>query len=132
VAFDYTTTGNEDILMTQNDRPAVLMRNPGASPPAHWVTLTLQGASRIAMRLERSSPRSGWRRAAALRQTASPTCHKGKASAFGLGGGTVDRVRVRWPGRFGFWEEWIGWRRSVRGPAPGRGAACQPRRGSFR
>src|SRR5882724_13542120 len=42
VAFDFDDDGDEDILLTQNDRPAVLLRNAGP-PRAHWLTLTLEG-----------------------------------------------------------------------------------------
>ncbi|HKN48294.1 MAG TPA: VCBS repeat-containing protein, partial [Candidatus Polarisedimenticolia bacterium] len=42
VPFDYDDDGNEDILMTQNDAPAILLRNLG-TPGHHWVTITLAG-----------------------------------------------------------------------------------------
>ena len=75
------------------------------------MTLTLQGASPnrdaigAVVRLEAGG-------AAQLRYARTGFSYLSQGDRrlhFGLGkAATVDRVRVHWPGRFGFWEEWIG------------------------
>jgi len=110
VAFDFDDDGDEDILLTQNDRPAVLLRNAGP-PRAHWLTVTLEGAAPnrdavgAVVRLE-----AGGRRQMRTARTASSYLSQGdRRLHFGLGAATaVGRVTVRWPGRNGFLEEFAG------------------------
>ena len=107
VAFDYDDDGDEDILLTQNNGPAILLRNAGP-PRGHWVTITLSGAppnrdavgAAVTVLAERA-PRLRYAR------TGSSYLSQGdRRLHFGLGTASViDRVVVRWPGRGGFSEE---------------------------
>jgi enediyne biosynthesis protein E4 len=109
VPFDYDDDGDEDIVLTQNDRPAVLMKNLGTNPPGHWVTITLEGvppnrdAIGAVVRLEAG----GGSQMRYARTGFSYLSQGDRRLHFGLGrAASIDRVRVRWPGRRGFWEEW--------------------------
>ena len=93
--------------MTQNNGPALLLRNAGP-PRRHWVTITLSGAppnrDAIGAAVTVLSERAARVRYA---RTGSSYLSQGdRRLHFGLGtASAVDRVVVRWPGRAGFSEE---------------------------
>ena len=92
--------------MTQNDRPAVLLRNAG-SPRHHWVTLTLSGAppNRDAIGAQVAVEAGGARQLRYARSAFSYLSQGDRRLHFGLGAAAaIDRVVVRWPGRRGFTE----------------------------
>jgi enediyne biosynthesis protein E4 len=107
VPFDYDDDGDEDIVLTQNDRPALLLRNTG-SPGRHWVTLTLVGPppNRDAVGAFVTLEAGGARQVRYARTEMSYLSQGDRRLHFGLGtAAAIDRVSVRWPGRDGFKEE---------------------------
>ncbi len=110
VPFDYDDDGDEDILFTQNDRPAVLLRNVG-TPRRHWATLRLSGVppNRDAIGA-RVTLEAGGRRQIRYARTGFSYLSQGDPRLhFGLGDATtIDLVTVRWPGRDRLTEEWRG------------------------
>ena len=107
VPFDYDDDGDEDIVLTQNDRPAHLLRNEG-TPGRHWVTITLAGAppNRDAIGAFVTLEAGGARQVRYARTGMSYLSQGDRRLHFGLGSAaTIDRVIVRWPGRSGFREE---------------------------
>jgi hypothetical protein len=110
VPFDFDDDGDEDILMTQNGRPPVLLRRAGP-PPAHWVTLTLAGRppNRDAIGAKVTIEAGGRRQVRYARTALSYLSQGDPRIHFGLGdAASVDRVLVRWPGRRGALEEFSG------------------------
>ena len=110
VPFDYDDDGDVDILMSQNDRPAVLLRNAG-TPGRHWVTITLAGPPPNRDAVGALVPlRAGGTVQARSARTASSYLSQGdRRLHFGLGSSTViERLTVRWPGRRGETEEFSG------------------------
>ncbi len=106
VPFDYDDDGDEDIVLTQNDRPALLLRNTG-SPGRHWVTITLAGAppNRDAVGAIVTLQAGGTRQVRYARTEISYLSQGDRRLHFGLGtAAAIDRVSVRWPGRGGFRE----------------------------
>jgi enediyne biosynthesis protein E4 len=110
VPFDVDDDGDEDILMSQNNGPAVLMLNR-YDGPGHWIAVTLRGrppngdAIGAAVVVEAAGRR--WlryaRTAMSYQSQGDPRLH------FGLGAASaIDRITVRWPGRQGFEEEFSG------------------------
>jgi hypothetical protein len=110
VPFDFDDDGDEDVLMTQNDRPAVLLRAAGP-PIGRWVTITLAGRppNRDAVGA-RVIVEAGGRRQIRYARTAFSYLSQGDPRLhFGLGAaGTVGRVLVRWPGAGAPEEEFTG------------------------
>lgn len=110
VPFDYDDDGDEDILMTQNNGEAVLLRNAGA-PGRHWVTFVLAGLPPnrdgigAVVRIE-----AGGRRQVRYARTGFSYLSQGdRRIHFGLGAAaSIDRLTVRWPGKSGFAEEFRG------------------------
>ncbi len=110
VPFDYDDDGDEDILLTQNDRPAVLLRNAGR-PRRHWVTITLAGTlpNGDAIGALVTVEAGGIRRVRYARTAFSYLSQGDRRLHFGLGdAATIGRVTVRWPGRLGVLEEFTG------------------------
>ena len=107
VPFDCDDDGDEDIVMTQNDRPALLLRNDGPSR-GHWLTLILAGRhpNRDAVGA-RVTLVAADRRQVRVARTASSYLSQGdRRIHFGLGPtAAIDKVIVRWPGRGGGAEE---------------------------
>ena len=107
VPFDVDDDGDEDIVMTQNDRPALLLRNDGPAR-GHWLTLTLAGRppNRDAVGA-RVTLIAGDRRQVRVARTAVSYLSQGdRRLHFGLGSAAAaERVIVRWPGRDGGQEE---------------------------
>jgi len=109
VPFDIDDDGDDDIVVAQNDRPALVLRCAGP-PRAHWLTLTLSGASPnrdavgALVRVE-----TGDRRLIRYARTGMSYLSQGdRRLHFGLG--DVERpvrVVVAWPGRRGFSEEFL-------------------------
>jgi hypothetical protein len=103
VRFDFDDDGDEDILFSQNDRPAGLWRNDGPAR-GHWLTVTLSGKppNRDAIGA-RVIVEAGGRRFRRDARTASSYCSQAdRRLHFGLGqAAAIDRVVVRWPGRGG-------------------------------
>jgi hypothetical protein len=103
VPFDFDDDGDEDILFSQNDRPAGLWRNDGPAH-GHWLTVTLAGRppnrDAIGARVTVEAGGTRWLRYA---RTATSYCSQpDRRLHFGLGPATaVDRVVVRWPGGAG-------------------------------
>ncbi|MCZ6695394.1 MAG: CRTAC1 family protein, partial [Acidobacteria bacterium] len=106
VRFDYDDDGDQDVLMVQNDGPAILLRNTGG-PSAHWVTIALRGAApnldavggRVIVRVEGIERVRYARTAVSYLSQADPRLH------FGLGSATsIEWITVDWPGRGGFRE----------------------------
>ena len=101
VPFDFDDDGDQDVLFTQNDRPAVLLRNAGP-PRRHWVTLTLVGRApnRDAIGARVTLEAAGFRRVRWARTASSYLSQGDRRIHFGLGDAmAIDRVIVRWPGR---------------------------------
>jgi hypothetical protein len=100
VPFDFDDDGDEDILMSQNDRPAVLLRND--SPPrGHWLTVTLDGRApnRDAVGARITLHAGGRRQVRAARTASSYLSQADGRIHYGLGeAASVDRLVVRWPG----------------------------------
>jgi len=110
VAFDYDDDGDEDLLLTQNNGPALLLRNAGG-PARHWMTLTLSGAppNRDAVGATVTVTARGASRVRYARTGSSYLSQGDRRLHFGLGdAGAIERVVVRWPGRAGFEEEFAG------------------------
>ena len=103
VPFDFDDDGDLDLLLSQNDRPALLLRNDGPAP-GHWLGIRLAGrppnrdAIGASVRLEASG-----RRFLRQRRTASSYCSQADGRLhFGIGAATaVESITVRWPGRGG-------------------------------
>jgi hypothetical protein len=107
VPFDYDDDGDLDIVMAQNDRPAVLLRRAGA-PPQHWVTIALAGAppNRDAIGALVTVQAGGARQVRYARTGSSYLSQGDRRLHFGLGSSAaIEKVVVRWPGRPGFTEE---------------------------
>jgi enediyne biosynthesis protein E4 len=107
VPFDYDDDGDEDIVMAQNGRPALLLRNSG-TPSHHWVTITLIGAppNRDAIGAFVTLEAGGARQVRYARTAMSYLSQGDRRLHFGLGtAASIDKVAVRWPGRSGFREE---------------------------
>jgi hypothetical protein len=103
VPFDYDDDGDVDILLSQNDRPALLWRNDGPRR-GHWLTLTLAGMppNRDAIGA-RVVVEAGARRQVRFARTGMSYASQGdRRLHVGLGdaAGPVS-VRVRWPGGAG-------------------------------
>jgi hypothetical protein len=100
VPFDYDDDGDVDILLSQNDRPALLWRNDGPRR-GHWLTLTLEGAppNRDAIGARVTVEAAGRRQVRLVRTGMSYASQGDRRLHFGLGdaAGPVS-VRVRWPG----------------------------------
>ncbi|HUD70881.1 MAG TPA: CRTAC1 family protein [Dongiaceae bacterium] len=100
VPFDFDDDGDEDLVLAQNDRPAILLRNDGPAR-GHWIGVDLAGAApnrdAIGARVE---VLAGARRQARLRRTATSYASQPDGRIlFGLGDATtIDRLAVRWPG----------------------------------
>jgi enediyne biosynthesis protein E4 len=110
VPFDYDDDGRVDIVMTQNDRKAVLLHNLAAHL-SHWVTLTLSGAAPNRDAIGALvTVHAGKARLLGYARTASSYLSQGdRRLHFGLGQESViESVMVRWPGRRGFAEEFPG------------------------
>jgi len=103
VSFDFDDDGDLDILASQNDRPALLLRNDGPAR-GHWIGVELSGRApnRDAIGA-RVTVVAGDRRFLRYRRTASSYASQGDGRLhFGIGAATaVDRITVRWPGRGG-------------------------------
>ncbi|HYV84394.1 MAG TPA: CRTAC1 family protein [Patescibacteria group bacterium] len=102
VPFDFDDDGDEDLLVTQNDRPALLWRNDGPAR-GHWLTITLQGKppNRDAIGA-RVIVTAGDRRLLRYARTGSSYASQAdRRLHFGLGGATTAHITVRWPGRGG-------------------------------
>lgn len=100
VPFDVDDDGDEDILMSQNNRPAVLLRNEGA-PRGHWVTLTLAGRppNRDAIGARVTLVAGGRSQVRLARTASSYLSQADRRIHFGLAAATaVERLSVRWPG----------------------------------
>jgi hypothetical protein len=107
VPFDYDDDGRVDIVMTQNDRPAMLLRNVSETT-SHWVTITLLGAAPNRDAIGAFvTVRAGDSRLLRYARTGSSYLSQGdRRLHFGLGRESVIKsVVVRWPGRRGFAEE---------------------------
>ncbi|MGH9750539.1 MAG: CRTAC1 family protein [Candidatus Polarisedimenticolia bacterium] len=108
VAFDADDDGDLDLLITENDRPAALLRNTG-TPGRHWLQVLLAGAppNRDAIGAVVSLEAGGVRRTRFSRTAMSYLSQGDRRLHFGLNDATrVERIVVRWPGRRGFVEEW--------------------------
>ncbi|HXH28151.1 MAG TPA: CRTAC1 family protein, partial [Candidatus Polarisedimenticolia bacterium] len=110
VPFDVDDDGDEDILMSQNNGPAVLMLNRYDGPD-HWIGVSLKGrppnGDAIGATVVVEAGGRRWlryaRTAMSYQSQGDPRLH------FGLGAADViDRITVRWPGRQGFEEEFPG------------------------
>jgi enediyne biosynthesis protein E4 len=110
VPFDYDDDGDEDVVMSQNDRTAVVLRND--FPSRHrWITLTLQGPppNRDAIGARVTVFAGGSRQVRYARTASSYLSQADRRLHFGLGdAASVDRVIVQWPGRDAFAEEFKG------------------------
>jgi len=107
VPFDFDDDGDEDIVMTQNDRPAVLLRNVTPAR-GHWATITLAGLppNRDAVGARVELEAGGLRQIREARTAFSYLSQGDRRLHFGLGSATtVGRLTVRWPGKSGFREE---------------------------
>jgi hypothetical protein len=106
VPFDFDDDGDLDILMTQNNRPAVLLRHAGA-PSRHWVTVSLTGAppNRDAVGAWVELQAGSTRQVRYARTGSSYLSQGDRRLHFGLGSAAaIDAIVVRWPGRRGFTE----------------------------
>ena len=107
VPFDFDDDGDEDIVMTQNDRPALLLRNDGRTGH-HWITITLSGKppNRDAIGAFVVLEAGGGRQVRYARTEMSYLSQGDRRLHFGLGSAeVVDRVIVHWPGPGRFAEE---------------------------
>jgi hypothetical protein len=110
VPFDFDDDGDEDVIMAQNDGPAVVLRNAG-EPRRPWVAIALRGVppNRDAIGA-RVTLEAGGR--AQIRQVRTGRSYLSQGDArlyFGLGEApSIDRIVVRWPGRNGGVEEFAG------------------------
>jgi len=103
VPFDFDDDGDLDIVASQNDRPALLLRNDGPAR-GHWLGIRLDGRppNRDAIGA-RVTVVAGGRRFLRYRRTASSYASQADGRLhFGIGAATaVERIIVRWPGRGG-------------------------------
>ena len=106
VRFDYDDDGDQDVLMVQNNGPAVVLRNVGG-PSAHWVTIELRGhapnldaiGARVIVRAEETDRMRYARTAVSYLSQEDPRLH------FGLGSATsIEWITVDWPGNRGYRE----------------------------
>ena len=106
VPFDFDDDGDEDVVMAQNDGPAVVLRNAGA-PTRSWIAIALRGlppnhdaiGARVVLE---TSAGSQVRRALTGRSYLS---QGDRRFHFGLADGAApERIIVRWPGRDGYEE----------------------------
>ena len=98
VAADLDGDGDEDLVLTQNDGPAMVLRNE--SPPGHWIRVRLQGkasnvhgiGARVVLKLgERTLVREVLGASGYLSQGPPEL-------VFGLGDATqADRLSIQWP-----------------------------------
>ncbi len=107
VPFDLDDDGDEDVLMSQNDGPVVVLRNEGIGA-ARWITIDLRGAApnydAIGARVTLTA--GGARRVRYARTAVSYLSQGDRRLHFGLGPHErVERLVVRWPGRAGYEEE---------------------------
>lgn len=110
VPFDFDDDGDLDILMTQNDRPAVLLRTRGR-PARHWAALILEGSppNRDAVGALVTLKAGGRTQIRQARTAMSYLSQGDRRLFFGLGeAGSIDGVVVRWPGRRAVLEEFTG------------------------
>jgi hypothetical protein len=110
VPFDYDDDGDVDVLFSQNDRGAVLLRNSG-SPVRSWIAILLEGAppNRDAVGAVVTLHAGGTRQVRCSRTALSYLSQGDRRLHFGLGRAAgIDRLVVRWPGRRGFEEEFAG------------------------
>jgi len=106
VPFDFDDDGDLDILLTQNNGPALLLRHQGA-PSRHWVTVSLAGAApnRDAVGASVELQAGGARQVRYARTASSYLSQGDRRLHFGLGSApAIDAIVVRWPGRRGFTE----------------------------
>ena len=106
VPFDFDDDGDLDILLTQNNGPAVLLRHQGA-PSRHWVTVSLAGTppNRDAVGAWVELQAGGARQVRYARTASSYLSQGDRRLHFGLGSApSIDAIVVRWPGRRGFSE----------------------------
>jgi hypothetical protein len=103
VPFDVDDDGDLDLVLAQNNRPALLLQNDGPAH-GHWIGVTLAGGApnRDAIGA-RVTLESGGRRQVRLRRTATSYASQPDGRLlFGLGETTaVSRILVRWPGERG-------------------------------
>jgi hypothetical protein len=107
VPFDLEDDGDLDIVVTQNDRPAIVLRNRGPAG-RHWLSITLAGArpNRDAIGAVVTLAAGGVRQMRVARTACSYLSQADRRIHFGLGDRTaVGSLVVRWPGRRGFREE---------------------------
>jgi hypothetical protein len=110
IPFDIDDDGDEDVVLAQNDRPAVVLRNLGPRR-GHWLTVTLEGRppDRDAIGAQVTIETGAARRIRYARTAVSYLSQGDRRLHFGLGAAAgVDRAVVRWPGRRGFAEEFTG------------------------
>ena len=106
VPFDFDDDGDLDILLTQNNGSAALLRHQGA-PSRHWVTVSLAGAppNRDAVGAWVELQAGGARQVRYARTASSYLSQGDRRLHFGLGSApAIDAIVVRWPGRRGFTE----------------------------
>jgi hypothetical protein len=106
VPFDFDDDGDEDVIMAQNNGPAVVLRNAG-SPSRPWVAITLRGAppNRDAIGARIMLETSGGGQIRQARTGRSYLSQGDRRIHFGLANGSaIERVVVRWPGRDGYAE----------------------------
>src|SRR5262249_5395222 len=101
--LDYDGDGNLDVVLTENNGPARLLRNAGGLKN-HWVRLVLEGdgkrSNRDALGAQITAEAGGM---TLRRQVTGARGYLSQSElpvTVGLGGaGRVDRVTVRWPGK---------------------------------
>lgn len=106
VPFDIDDDGDEDVIMAQNDGPAVVLRNAGA-PSRAWIVITLRGTppNRDAIGARVTLESTGGRQVRQARTGRSYLSQGDRRIHFGLPEGVaIDRIVVRWPGRDGYEE----------------------------
>ena len=106
VPFDFDDDGDLDIVLAQNNGPAVLLRHAGA-PSRHWVSVTLSGAppNRDAVGALVTLEAGGARQVRYARTGFSYLSQGDRRLHFGLGAAAaIEAIVVRWPGRRGFGE----------------------------
>jgi len=109
VPFDADDDGDLDVVVTQNDRPAILLRHRGIGGK-HWlsVALTGKGPNRDAIGAVVTLAAGGVRQMRVARTASSYLSQADRRLYFGLGERpTIDSLVVRWPGRVGFREEFV-------------------------
>jgi hypothetical protein len=107
VPFDYDDDGDVDLLFSQNDREAVLLRNSGV-PARRGLSVLLEGfpPNRDAIGALVTLHADGTRQVRGSRTAMSYLSQGDRRLHFGLGRSAgIGRLIVRWPGRRGFAEE---------------------------